>query len=148
MTDDATELTDDMVAAKWQEIAPLIELVTARIQDPDDFTVQPGSQLAEDDADSHPYEVSHCARWCLNAGVDHLHALKLLVIDDNLIHAAASYSLARGALENFAAGFWVLHSDEPAVRIEVDGFHDPPGRALSSRAGIGRFNIEYPVGLR
>lgn len=112
------ELTDDMVEAKWAEIAPLIEVVSARIQDPGEFSVQASSELAEDDLVSSPYHVSHCARWCLNAGVDHLHALKSLVIDANRIHSAAPYGLVRGALENFGAGFWLLYPDERPVRVE------------------------------
>ena len=118
VTEEPLELTDELVEAKWAEIAPLIEVVTARIQDPGEFVVQSSSELAEDDNASSPYHVSHCARWCLNAGVDHLHALKSVVIDSNLIHSAAPYSLVRGALENFGAGFWLLHPDERHVRIE------------------------------
>jgi hypothetical protein len=112
------ELTDEMVAAKWAEIAPLIDIMISRIQDPNDFALQPNSELAADDAASKPYHVSHAARWCLNSGVEHLHALKSLVIDAGLIHSAASYTLARGALENFAAGHWILHPPERSVRIE------------------------------
>jgi hypothetical protein len=62
--------------------------------------------------------VSHAARWCLNAGVDHLHALKSLVIDGGLIHPNATYSLIRGALENLAAGFWIIHPSQRSIRIE------------------------------
>jgi hypothetical protein len=121
MTDAAdtpVELTDEMVAAKWDEIAPLIDVITARIQNPDEFVVAPTSRLAVDDIASSPYQLSHCARWCLTAGVDHLHALKSLVIDARMIHSAAPYSLVRGALENFAAGFWVLHPSEQSDRVE------------------------------
>jgi hypothetical protein len=107
-----------MVAAKWAEIAPLIDVMTTRIQTPGEFAVQPNSELAADDDASNPYQISHTARWCLNAGVDHLHALKSLVIDARLIHSNASYSLVRGALENLAAGFWVLNPDERSVRVE------------------------------
>lgn len=118
MTEEPFELTDEMVAAKWAEVADLIEVVTARIENPDDFVVQPSSQLAADDIATSPYHVSHCARWCLNSGVDHLHALKSLIVDAGRIHSSAPYSLVRGALENLAAGFWLLHPSEPNVRIE------------------------------
>lgn len=107
-----------MVAAKWAEIAPLINIMIARIQTPNEFPVRPNSELAGDDALAAPHQISHAARWCLNSGVEHLHALKRLVIDDQLIYSAASYSLVRGALENFAAGFWILHPPERTVRIE------------------------------
>jgi hypothetical protein len=91
-----------MVMAKWAEIAPLIDIVVNRIQDPEDFVVDAGSQLDGDDAGSHPCQVSRCARWCLNAGVDHLHAAKKLILDEPItLHANADYSLIRGALQNF-----------------------------------------------
>jgi hypothetical protein len=65
-------ITDEMVEAKWTEIAPLIDVMTRRIQTPSEFAVQPNSELAADDAATNPYQLSHTARWCLNAGVDHL----------------------------------------------------------------------------
>jgi hypothetical protein len=117
--DETQELTDEWAMEQWAKMAPLIETMVQRIQDPADFLVQPGSELAADDADSNPYRVSHCARACLTAGVDHLHAMKTLIIDEpRLLHAAADYSLIRGALENFATAFWVLHPHERTIRIE------------------------------
>lgn len=111
-------LTDEMVHAKWAEIAEAVEVVTARVQTPDEFAVEPNSELAVDDAASSPYQISHAARWCLNAGVDHLHALKSLVVDARRIHGYSSYGLVRGALENFGAGFWILHPDDAPIQIE------------------------------
>jgi hypothetical protein len=35
-----------------------------------------------------------------------------------MVHSAAPYSLVRGALENFAAGFWLLHPSESSERVE------------------------------
>jgi hypothetical protein len=52
VTDEA--LSDEMVEAKWAEIAPLIDVMTTRIQTPGEFAVQPGSELAADDAASSP----------------------------------------------------------------------------------------------
>jgi hypothetical protein len=117
VSEDGVELTDEMVAAMWAEIASQIEAAKARLEDPEDFVVEPSSQLAKDDIATNPYQVSHCARWCLNAGVDHLHALKSLVIDGGLVHSSAPYGLVRGALENFGAGYWILHPKQRSVRI-------------------------------
>lgn len=105
---------------KWAEIAPLIDMVVDRIHDQADFAVQAGSQLARDDADSHPYRVSHCARACLNAGVDHLHAARKMILEGDpvTLHPNADYSLIRGALENFGTAYWVLHPSQRTVRIE------------------------------
>ena len=117
-SDEPPELTDEFVMAQWARMAPVIDNVVRRIDDPDDFVVEPRSQLAGDDADSDPYQVSHCARACLNAGVDHLHTAKTLLIDMRLVHAAGDYSLIRGALENFATAFWVLHPPQRSVRVQ------------------------------
>jgi hypothetical protein len=118
MSDDsAGEIDRETVMAKWAEMAPLIEHMTVRIQTPNEFVVGPGSALAADDSASKPYHVSHCALACLTAGVDHLHALKRLVIDNGLLHTGADYSLVRGALENLGTAFWVLHPAEPTERI-------------------------------
>lgn len=116
-----TDISEETAAGKWHdEIAPAIQSVMDRMQDPTDFRVFPQSVLAIDDAATDPYHVSHSARWCLTSGVNHLHALKTLVVDDQMLHSAAAYGLARGALENLGAGFWILHPHERAVRVEHD----------------------------
>ena len=93
---------------KWHEIAPLIDRMMHRVGIENGFPVMPGSALAGDDTAASPYQVSHAFRLCLTAGVDHLHAAKVLVVDNRIIHIAAPASLARGALENFAAAYWML----------------------------------------
>jgi hypothetical protein len=119
VTDETYELPDEWADQQWATMAPQIEAMVRRTQDPAEFVVPPGSELADDDAASHPYQVSHCAKRCLNAGVDHLHAMKTLIIDEpRLLHAEADYSLIRGGLENFATAFWVLHPHDQKVRIE------------------------------
>jgi hypothetical protein len=112
-------LTDEWAEQQWAMMLPEIETMMHRVQNLADFVVQPGSQLAADDAASRPYFVSSCAKACLNAGVGHLHAMKTLVFDEPRIrHAEADYSLIRGALENFATAFWVLHPQERTIRVE------------------------------
>jgi len=90
--DPDTELSEEQVAAKWLEMAPLIDRMAERIQDPADFPVSLGSSLSGDDAKSNPYCVSHAALMCLVSGVDHLHAAKSLVLDLQLLYASAAYS--------------------------------------------------------
>ncbi|WP_342799866.1 hypothetical protein [Nocardia sp. No.11] len=68
-------MSDEEVAAKWAELAPLIDRVTARIADPNDFQVSAGSTLAADDLRSSPFQVTHGARTSIVAAVDHLHAV-------------------------------------------------------------------------
>lgn len=118
MSDADVELSEEQVAAKWLEMAPLIDRMVDRIQAPDDFAVSPGSSLSGDDTKSSPYCVSHAARMCLASGVDHMHAAKSLVLDLQLLHTSAVYSLVRGSLENLAAAFWILHPTPRNDRIE------------------------------
>lgn len=115
---DEPRLTDEMALANWRILGRDVDAVMNRTQDPNDFVVEPGSQLADDDAASYPYWVSSCAQACINAGVDHLHAAKTLIADLGIVHASSDYSLIRGALENFAAAFWVLHPAQRTDRIE------------------------------
>lgn len=128
--DESTEVSEEQVAAKWLEMAPLIDRMMERVGDPDDFPVSPGSSLAGDDKKSHPYCVSHAVRGCLVSSVDHMHAAKSLVLDLEVLHASAVYSLIRGSLENLAAAFWILHPAQRNDRIEntlrwhAKNFHD------------------------
>ncbi|WP_157931456.1 hypothetical protein [Mycobacteroides abscessus] len=112
-------ITEEMAEAKWHgEIATAIQAVVDRLEDPSGLQVAPQSVMADDDVATDPYQLSHSARWCLNSAVNHLHALKTLVVDARALHSSASYGLARGALENLGAAFWILHSDDRAIRIE------------------------------
>lgn len=116
--DDDADVPEEQVVAKWLEIAPGIDKMAQRIGDPDDFSVSDGSSLSGDDQKSAPYCVSHAVRACLVSGVDHLHAAKSLVVDLEMLHASALYSLVRGSLENLSASFWILHPSMRNDRIE------------------------------
>jgi hypothetical protein len=110
-------LDEQQVAAKWAELEPLINRLVERSEDPSEFPVEPGSSLAGDDRASSPYQVSHCIRMCMAAGIDHLHAVKQLIVDDGTLHLAAPFSLSRGALETFATAFWILHPSSRNERV-------------------------------
>lgn len=112
------ELNPAAVAAKWQEIARGIDKMVERIADPNDFQVSSGSSLSGDDNASTPYHVSHAVRAGLVAGVDHLHAVKALLLDLQMLHMAAPFSIVRGSLENLSAAFWILHPGRRNERIE------------------------------
>jgi hypothetical protein len=112
------ELDPPVVAANWEEIALGIDKMAQRTADPNDFQISAGSSLAADDSASCPYQVSHAARMCLVAGVDHLQAVKALFVDLHVLHIAAPFSLVRGALENLAAAFWILHPKARSQRVE------------------------------
>lgn len=119
MVDGLDEIPGAAVSRKWREIATFIDQLNYRASyDADAFPVAPESSLADDDRAGSPFRVSVIVRSCINAGVDHLHALKALVDDAGLLHVAAPFSLARGGLENFAAASWVLSGDSREVRVE------------------------------
>ncbi|MFD6107445.1 hypothetical protein ACFWFQ_32820, partial [Nocardia salmonicida] len=111
-------VTPEQVEAKWVEMAPVIDLMAKRIGTENEFPVASGSSLAGDDAASDPYQVSHVVMSSMTAGIDHLHALKVLVRDARVLHNLAPFTLARGALENLSLAFWVLHPQQRDVRIE------------------------------
>jgi hypothetical protein len=69
---------------------------------------EPGSRLAGDDAKSAPYHVSHGGTQLLSVATDHLHAIKLLLIDGGVLQNSAPYTLARGALEAAGTAVWML----------------------------------------
>lgn len=112
------QIDESQVQAKWLELAPLIDRMMQRVGTRGEFPVGEGSSLLGDDRASDPYHVSHVIRQCLNAGVDHLHAVKVIVVDAGLLHVASPSSLARGALENLATAYWVLGPSRRVDRIE------------------------------
>jgi len=110
-------LSEEDALAKWLELAPLLERMMERVGTQGEFPVAAGSSLAGDDAAAAPYQVSHVIRMCLTAGTDHLHAAKTLTVDQGLVHVAAPSSLARGALETFAAAYWILQPTQRNERV-------------------------------
>src|SRR5688572_8074481 len=110
-------VTEEQAAAKWHEIAPLIDGLMRRTDNRDDFQVLAGSSLAGDDRATDPYQTSHVMRWCITAAADHLHAVKTLVVDAHVLHVAAPASLARVALENAATAVWVLGPTSREERV-------------------------------
>jgi hypothetical protein len=114
----AEAIDPSVVAAKWDEIAAIVRKMMERVGDPNDFQVSLGSSLSGDDKASSPYQVSHAVRMCLAAGVDHLDAVRALLLELGKLHNAAPFSLVRGALENLSAAFWILHPTLRDARIE------------------------------
>ncbi|ORV49991.1 hypothetical protein AWC02_05270 [Mycolicibacter engbaekii] len=125
-----SDVAAEWVEQKWSEYAESIEALAARVGDPDDFRVISRSSLAGDDTKSHPFEVSHALRHIINASVDQLHGVKVVVRDANYQHLAVSNTLVRAALENTATGLWILGPKarpqriERALRWHARNYHD------------------------
>lgn len=118
MSDAEESIYEPFVSRKWRQAAAYIEELNDRLTDDVvSFDPGPSSSLALDDAASGPFIVSAVLKSCLDAGTDHLHALKVLVLDAGVLHLAAPFSLARGALENYAAATWVLTGATRAERV-------------------------------
>lgn len=110
-------VSESDIESKWLEMSPLIDRMMERVGTRGEFSVASGSSLAGDDRASDPYQTSHALQMCLTAGVDHLHALKELVLGRGVVHVAAPASLARGALENFGVAYWILGPADRSERI-------------------------------
>jgi hypothetical protein len=118
MAENQPILDDAQVQAKWAELSPLLDRMMERVESSTEFPVLPSSSLAGDNQATKPYHLCYAIRQCLGAGVDHLHAVKVLVVDQQVLHLAAPASLARGALENFAAAYWILQPAKRTERVE------------------------------
>ena len=88
------------------------------------WRIEPGSDLAEDDQQSHPYEVSHAAWAALSAGVSHLACLRDSLFAQTgpasfqaRLHTHGQFTLVRGALENASRAVWLLEPDDRKVRL-------------------------------
>ena len=152
-------LSDEDVSRKWLEMAPLIDRMMERVDTSGEFPVSAGSSLAGDDRATSPYQISHALKMCLLAGVDHLHAIKVLILDQGVIHIAAPSSLGRGALENFAAAYWMLGPHDRNERVLrtlrwyaknfKDGDKATTRLNLSGQVALGaKLNQLYAIGAR
>lgn len=74
-----------------------------------------GSPMSGDNKRLDPYQLSHAAWLALSHAVDHLHAHRSVLVDAQVIHMYAHYSLLRGAFENACTAVWML---APAPRPE------------------------------
>lgn len=108
----------EAINAKWDQYSRAIDRLAERVADPDDFPVLPGSSLAGDDREAHPFEVSQAIRHILNVTIDQLHGVKVAVCDSQVQHLGVSTTLARAALENGATGLWILGPSNRNERIE------------------------------
>jgi hypothetical protein len=73
-----------------------------------------------------PYQLSHAFQLLLNAGIDNLNGIRHLTFGrpghdyggEVVLHQAAHYVLARGAIENFATALWMLGPRRRPERVE------------------------------
>lgn len=110
------------------------------------YETAPGSLLHLADAMSEPHQASHVVGYLLLTAVDHLHALRMVIVDAGSQHIFAPYTLIRGAIENASTALWVLQQDEPrsiavrALTLEYRGLLDQirAARAVDHTAEIDK----------
>ena len=76
-----------------------------------------GSDLFLDDSLTDPFGVSHMAATNWGAGVEHLHAVRAMVLDAGLLTPTAPFTLVRAAIESAAVVVWLLRPDDRTERM-------------------------------
>jgi hypothetical protein len=79
------------------------ELGRLRRPDEDSLKVHPGSVLAVADAAAAPFFVSHYAARHFDFAIDHLMAIRALIVKAETLPAYAVYTLLRAAVENIGS---------------------------------------------
>jgi hypothetical protein len=115
---------DALALHAWPDVVELIDTLVRRAEAGGWGTVQPRTSLATDDARTSPFQSSHVVQLLLNAATDNLHGVRHMIwgplgqqTDQPILHQAAHYLLARGAMENAAAALWILAPPSRAERV-------------------------------
>jgi hypothetical protein len=78
---------------------------------------EPGSALAGDARKSSSLQVGHAAWAGIVHSVDHLHALRALLGQTEILNLGAPYTLVRSAMENAATAVWLLAPSRRSERL-------------------------------
>jgi hypothetical protein len=79
--------------------------------------VEAGSSLAGDARKSPNLQVAHAAWSGFAHAVDHLDALRMLIVEARVVHNYAPMTLVRAAMENAATAVWLLEPSQRAERL-------------------------------
>jgi len=117
---------DSLAGQLWPGVVEEIDELVRRADSYAVWATQPGTPLAGDDRATRPFQLSHAVQLLLNAGIDNLNGVRHLTFGrpdhdhggQMILHQAAHYVLARGAIENFATALWMLGPRRRAVRVE------------------------------
>jgi hypothetical protein len=151
-------------AQRQQQLVGLIDEWFERTSAPP-AEVQSGSELDEDDRATDYLHVSHMVTTSLIHAVDHLYALRTLLVDARVLHTSADFTLVRSGLENAATAVWLLAPQQPRERrlrrlrlaladakdaVEVFDMVKLPTRSLAERRAdvvsiAARSGIEEPA---
>lgn len=124
-TEDIHGRLEQMAIHIWPGVVDAIDALVARSEHEGEWSTRPGTALAGDDAKSAPYQTSHAVQMLLNAGIDNLNGVRHLIFGrpegaqaQPVLHQAAHFLLARGAIENLATALWILGPRQRSARVE------------------------------
>jgi hypothetical protein len=112
------QVSEEQAAERWLKMHEAAKGLAERAGTDGEFETPPRTTMAGDDAYLGAYHLTTAFRMCLGAAIDHLYLLTSLIVDLERLNLSAPYSLARGILENAAAGFWLIHPRSRDERIE------------------------------
>lgn len=104
------EAAADYFLAVDARLSPLVKRINS-------CTVQPGSELAEDDDASRTDAVSHQARGLMTVAADNADALSTLMVKARVLPAFAGYSLLRNAIECAGIALWLIGPADSNTRV-------------------------------
>lgn len=86
---------------------------------------QRGSVLADDNAQTEPFQLSHRASRAITVAVDHLHGLRLMTLGPPeretatpYLRTHAPFTLLRAVMENAATAIWLLSPTDAPERAQ------------------------------
>jgi len=110
------DLIDPAVGQELLKVFGLVDDWFVRSQQKQASPV-PGSSLAGDDKATDRYPVSAAAASVLISAVNHIHAVRTLIVEAKKVHPNAPLTLLRGALENAATAVWLLAPTSRDTRV-------------------------------
>lgn len=131
--------SEDEIASGWRDLHDRVNGWMSQAQAGPLWSAEPGSELAGDDSLAHPWRISAAVGATLLSALDHLHMLTAAVTSPSYaLNTRAPFSLVRGAIENSAAAFWLIHDDSQDERIvrTVRWYHQDATDALRALNGV------------
>lgn len=98
----------DAISRRWRELSPILDNLMEQASEAARLQIQDGSSLDGDNKATGNFSVSTPVQLGLVTAVEHLHALKVLIVEAEQIHPTVPFTLARAAIEAGATAYWVL----------------------------------------
>ncbi len=116
-SEDGPPVDYDAISRRWRELAPILDNLMKQAGEAELFQIHAGSSLDGDNKATGNFSVSTPVQLCLATAVEHLHALKVLIVEAEQIHPTVPFTLARAAVETGAIAYWVLSPRNRNERI-------------------------------